>query len=252
MIDMIQRDEFNLLEAMLVSLNSNDKLYFNMQNNVLPVARAKGLGIIGMKVFADAVMYGKEARFSKTPADVFRKVGTPDLPSKDLIEYVLTSPNIDTLIIGIGNIEDDPLKCQLTQNYYASQIEPNTLSKEECLRIEEKTARIKAGRTNYFQLDKNGLSSPRDVRMETVGEKTRITWQTAYAADVPISHYEVLLNGEKIGEIKHQPQILKFEPFVFDTAKITDTDIAVRTVDENGERSYVSPKGTTANINSSN
>ncbi len=252
MIDMIQRDEFGIHEAMLVALNSNDKLYFNMQNNVLPVARAKGLGIIGMKVFANGVMYGEIEGFSRTSADIYRKVGSPDLPSHELIEYVLTSPDIDTLIIGIGNVDDDPLRCQLTQNYYASQIKPNTLSKEELLQIEEKTAPINNGRTNYFQLDKNGLSAPRELKVENVAEKTRVSWQTAYAEDVPISHYDVLLNGKKIGEVKHHPQILKSKPFIFETAKLTDMDIAVRTVDENGDRSYVQPKGTTININSSN
>lgn len=252
MIDMIQRDEFGINEAMLVAINSNDKLYFNMQNNVLPVARAKGLGIIGMKVFANGVMYGEIEGFSRTSDDIFRKVGTPELPSHELIEYVLTSPDVDTLIIGIGTIDDNPLKCQLTQNYYASQIKPNSLSKEQLLQIEGKTAPINGGKTNYFQLEKNGLSGPRDIRIEDVGDKTKITWQTAYAEDVPLSHYEVLSNSEKIGMVKHRPQILKSKPFVFETAKLTDKDIAVRTVDENGKRSYVHPQGTTINMNSSN
>jgi aryl-alcohol dehydrogenase-like predicted oxidoreductase len=252
MIDMIQRDEFGINEAMLVALNANDKLYFNMQNNVLPVARAKGLGIIGMKVFANGVMYGEKEGFSRTPADVYMNVGAPALPSHELIEYVLNSPNMDTLIIGIGHVDDDPLKCQLTQNYYASQIEPDALSKNRLLEIEEKAAKVKGGKTNYFQMDKNGLSAPQDVQVQTVGDKTRVIWQTAFAEDVPISHYEVLLNGEKIGKVDHRPQILKSKPFVFETAKLTDMDIAVRTVDENGDRSYVQPKGTTINLNASN
>jgi len=61
----------------------------------------------------------------------------------------------------------------------------------------------------------------------------------------------VLLNGEKIGKIKHRPQLLKTKPFVFETAKLTDKEFSVRTVDENGDRSYLQPKGTTININSS-
>lgn len=252
LMDMIQRDEFGVNEAMLVALNANDKLYFNMQNNVLPVARAKGLGIIGMKVFANGVMYGEAEGFSRTPDDIFRKVGTPALPSHELIGYVLSSPDIDTLIIGIGNIDEDPLKCQLTQNYYASQIKPNALSKKELLQIEKKTAPINHGRTNYFQLDKNGLSGPREVMVEHVGDKTRVSWQTAYAEDTPLSHYEVLLNGQKIGKVTHQPQLLKSKPFVFETAKLTDTDISVRAVDMEGNRSYVQPKGTMKRTNASN
>ncbi|MDF7824195.1 aldo/keto reductase [Pontiellaceae bacterium B12227] len=246
MIDMIQRDEDNLMEAMLVSMNANDKLYFNMQNNVMPVARAKGLGIIGMKVFADAVMYGKEARFSQTPVDVYRKVGSPELPSHQLIEYVLNSPDIDTLIIGTGHVDDDPLKCQLTQNYYAAQFEPNSLSAEELKEIERKTAKINGGQTNYFQLDKNGLSSPRDIQVETVGGKSRITWQTAYAADAPISCYEVVVNGVELGEVPHRPQTLKSKPFVFETDEPVKGDVVVRTVDADGDKSYARIKGTIA------
>ena len=252
MIDMIQRDEFGLLESMLIAFNANDKLYFNMENTVLPVARAKGLGIIGMKVFANGVMYGEVEGFSRTSDDIFRKVGTPALPSHELIQYVLNSSDIDTLIIGIGHIDDDPLKCQLAQNYYASQVEPNQLSPAELRAIEHKAAQIKGGKTNYFQMEKNGLGAPRDITVEHIGNRTQVTWQTAYAEDVPLSHYEVLLNGKKIGEVPHHPQVLKSEPFVFETAKLTDTDIAVRVVDTNGDRSYVQPKGSAVYQNASN
>lgn len=236
MMDLIQRDEFKILDAILVAINSNDKLYFNMQNNVIPVAKAKGLGIIGMKVFADAAMYHKEAKNSKTPADVYRKVGSPSLPSNELIEYVLSSADIDTLIIGTGNIDDDPLKCQLTQNYYAAQIFPNKLTKEERLKIEAKTAKVKDGKTNYFQHERINLTPPRDIKQVNVGGKTRITWQTAYAAEAPISHYEILLDNKIIGEVKHKPQISKSKPFVFETDEISNGNILVNTVDEDGNR----------------
>lgn len=242
MIDMIQRDEEGLMEAMLVSFNANDKLYFNMENNVMPVARAKGLGIIGMKVFADAVMYGKEARFSQTPADVYRKVGSPALPSRQLIEYVLNSPDIDTLIIGTGHVDDEPLKCQLTQNFYAAQIEPGTLSAADRKSTEEKAARVLGGRTNYFQLDKNGLSAPRDVKVEG----NRITWQTAYAADAPIAKYEIVIDGKEIAEVPHRPQTLKSKPFVFEADQPITGDVIVRTVDADGDKSYAEVEGTIA------
>jgi aryl-alcohol dehydrogenase-like predicted oxidoreductase len=236
MIDIIQRDEFGILEGMLVSINSNDKLYFNMQHNVIPIAEAKGLGIIGMKVFADAAMYHKEPRWSQTPVDVFRKVGTPALPSRPLIEYVLTSPGIHTLIIGIGQIEDDPLKCQLVQNYYASQVEPNALTQAERTKIENLTGKVKDGRTNWFQIDKVGLTAPRDIKAESKNGKTRVTWQTAYADEQPISHYEIYVENKKIGEVKHQPQLLKSRPFVFEMNSTIGNSLAVVTVDNGGNR----------------
>ena len=66
-----------------------------------------------------------------------RSVGTRELPSKQLIEYSLTTPGIHTAIIGIGQISDDPLKCQLVQNYYAAQIAPDGLSQEDRQKIEK-------------------------------------------------------------------------------------------------------------------
>ena len=165
MIDMIQRDEFGILDGMLIALNANDKTKMNMQHNVIPVAEAKGLGIIGMKVFADAAMYGKEPRFSRTPADVFRKVGTPELPSRSLIEYTLTTSGVHTVIIGIGHIDDDPEKCQLVQNYIAAQIEPDGLSVEERKMIEEKAKALRPDSNYFMTFDKVGLSGPKRCKV---------------------------------------------------------------------------------------
>lgn len=213
MIEMIQRDKYEILDGMLVAINPNDKRYLNHQYNVIPVARAKNLGIIAMKVFADGAMYDKEARWSSTPADVVRTVGTRELPSKPLVEYALTTPGIHTAIIGIGQISDDNLKCQLVQNYYAAQVAPDGMDQTKRLKIEQSTAIAKGGMTNYFQLPRAELSPPRNV-MAKSGNEVLITWDTAYAAEAPLSHYEVIRDGKKVGTIPHQPQISK-DPFVF-------------------------------------
>ncbi|MBN1984800.1 MAG: aldo/keto reductase [Prolixibacteraceae bacterium] len=231
MIDMIQRDKYGILDGMLIAINANDKTKMNMQNNVIPVAEAKGMGIIGMKAFADAAMYHKEPRWSNNPEDVFRKVGTPELPSRPLIEYALTTPGVHTLIIGIGQIDDDPMNCQLVQNFYAAQIEPDGMPADERKRIEEQAMKIKPG-SNYFQvIDKSGLSAPRDL--QKTGNK--ITWQTAYAGDEPISHYEILVNGEMAGKVEHKPQVLKDQPFVFELEN-EEAQIAVVAVDKGGTK----------------
>jgi aryl-alcohol dehydrogenase-like predicted oxidoreductase len=215
MMDMIQRDEWGILEGMLVAINANDRLMFNMQHNVIPVAEAKGFGIIGMKTFADAAMYHKEPRWSRQPEDVFRKVGEPGLPSRPLIEYSLTTPGVHTLIIGIGQIDDDPMKCQLVQNFYAAQIAPDGLTAEERLKTEQMAAGVKEGKTNYFQMAKEGLSAPRDLQKVEKEGQTMLSWQTAYAGDFPITRYDIMVNGQKVGEVQHKPQTLKKEPFVF-------------------------------------
>jgi aryl-alcohol dehydrogenase-like predicted oxidoreductase len=67
LMDCLQRDEDNLIDAMLVSVNANDRRYLNHQFNAIPVAAAKNVGIIGMKVFANGAMYTGEARWPARP-----------------------------------------------------------------------------------------------------------------------------------------------------------------------------------------
>jgi len=230
MTEFIQRDEYGILEGMLVAINANDKTRFNMQHNVIPVASAKGMGIIAMKVFADAAMYHKEPKWSREPADVYRKVGSPELPCRPLVEYSLTTPGIHTAIIGIGQIDDDPMKCQLTQDFYAAQITPDGMPQSERSRIEKQALEAK-GNSNYFQVEKRGLTPPGNLK----ADGNTLTWSTAFAGDEPLSHYEVIVNGQKTGEVAHKPQTLKSKPFVFE-ATVENGPIAVVAVDKAGNR----------------
>jgi len=231
MIEMIQRDEYGILEGMLVAINANDKTKYSMQHNVIPVAAAKGMGIIAMKVFADAALYHKEPRWSQKPEDVFRKIGNPELPSRPLVEYSLTTPGIHTAIIGIGQIDEDPMKCQLVQNFYAAQIEPGGMPESERKRIEEQALLVKP-KSNYFQIDKVGLTAPANLRKE----ESKVLWDNAFAGDVSIISYEVLVNGTKVGEVEHKPQILKSKPFVFDVSINEGDKVEVVAVDQSGGR----------------
>ena len=215
MMDMIQRDKWNLLDAMLVAINVNDRRYLNMQYNVIPVAQARNMGVIAMKVFADGAMYTKEPHWSGKPEDVVRIVGTESVPSKPLIEYVLTTPGIHTLIIGTGQIDADPLKCQLVRNYYAAQIGPDALSENERRDIEKIGARARNGETNYFQLPDTGLTPPRNARI-TRSDGVKLTWDTSYAGDESITHYEIVSDGKVIGTVKHLPQTSR-DPFSYET-----------------------------------
>ena len=95
-------------------------------------------------------------------------------------------------------------------------------------------AGIKEGKTNYFQIDKIGLTPPRDLNVTNENGKLKIYWQTAFAGDNPISHYKILIDGKKIGEIKHLPQTLKKNQFVFETEMTDFTEIAVCTADDAG------------------
>ena len=131
-------------------MNANDRRYFNHQYNVIPVAAAKNMGIIAMKVFADGAMYGKDNHFSRQPADVVRNVGSPAIPSAPLVRYSLSTPGISTAIIGIGHIDKDRNRDQLEQNLAVSRLS-GQMDGAERKRIEQLAARAKNGMTNYFQ-----------------------------------------------------------------------------------------------------
>ena len=225
MLEMIQRDERNILDGMLVAINANDRLNFNMQYNIIPVAVAKGMGLIAMKVFADGAMYTKEANWSRMPEHVVRTVGSDSLPSRRLVEYTLSTPGIGTLIIGTGQISEDPKACQLQQNLSAAQIAPQGLSASDRLAIEKMAGAAKDGKTNYFQLPKQELTPPREASAEQgMGEGKRVVslkWQTAFAGDEPISHYEIWRDHQKLDQVAHQPQTSK-KPFEFADA-VRDT-----------------------------
>ena len=232
MMDMIQRDKYEILDGMLISINPNDRLNLNMQYNVIPVAKEKGLGIIAMKVFADGAMYTKNADWSREPSDVVLTVGSEELPSKPLVEYALSIPGIHTAIIGIGHIDEDPLKCQLIQNYYSAQLEPEFLKEEDRRKIEERTASVKNGKTNYFQLDKEDLTPPMNVRMQGC----ELAWDTAIAGDEPIVKYEVYEGDRKVGEVNHSPQVDK-NPFTFENVE-SGVEYRVASVDRIGRKVF--------------
>lgn len=244
MMEMIHRDKIDLLDGMLVAVNSNDRLRFNMQYNVIPVAKARNMGVIAMKVFADGAMYTKEATWSSIPEHVVRSIGSKEIPSKPLVEYALTTPGIDTAIIGIGEISDNPAQCQLKQNITSAQINPDGLSYSDRQEIENLTKYIKNGETNYFQLS-GGLEpgAPRQTvltqKIENDDRVIKLTWDTAYAGNEPLKYYEIYRDNEKIGRVDHKPQISK-DPFIYDDKlndkerhvyKIVTVDLNDRTTD---------------------
>jgi len=219
MIECLQRDDQQVIDAMLIAINANDRRYFNHQYNAIPVAAAKSLGIIAMKVFADGAMYTKDPRWSRTPADVVLTVGSPALPSRPLVEYALSTPGISTAIIGIGRVDVREDDCQLVQNLASSQIRAGGLSQSDREEIERGAARVREGKTNWFQLDPQPLGAPREaavVQDQRGGQRiARLTWQTAYAGDRPIGHYEILRDRERVGRVEHKPQVSKV-PFSFE------------------------------------
>lgn len=243
---MIQRDRTNLLDAMLVAINANDKLMFNMQHNVIPLAMAKNMGVIGMKVFADGAMYTKPAEWSNKKEHVVRTVGSPDLPSKQLIQYALTTPGVHVVIIGTGQVSNRYEECQLSNNVDAAQILPDGLTETDRQAIEELSAKVKEGKTNYFQVQAIPVTAPREVfinqSVENDVRSVTVGWGTAFAADAPLRSYQILRDGEVVKEQDFSFQ-LTTDPFSW-TETLNDKKIhnyVVKVTDMKGREASSDP-----------
>jgi aryl-alcohol dehydrogenase-like predicted oxidoreductase len=246
LMDCLQRDETDLIDAMLVSINANDRRYLNHQFNAIPVAAAKNVGIIGMKVFANGAMYTGEARWPRSPDETVRTVGSHSLPSRMLVEYTLATPGVATAIVGIGHLDSQSQRCQIEQNLSAAQVLPESLSAGDRAEIERLALSAKEGETNWFQLPLEPLSPPRDATAAgaTRGSQpvARLSWKTAYAAEHPIRHYEIARNGRRVALVAHHPQKTK-TPFTFEEP-LDDAPQAVYTitsVDASGRRAESAP-----------
>ena len=230
----IQRDSQRVLDTLLVTINPSDGNYMAHRYNAIAAAAAADMGVIGMKVFADASYYHKAVRFSNKPEDVYYDVGSPEMPSRDLIRYALSVEGISTLIIGIGHIDDQAEKCQLEQNLDAAQLaEP--LKESEMDEIEKMVAAAGKHSANaYFQRSAIGLTAPRNVGVEADSampglnrKAVRVSWHTAYAGAEQIDCYEVLCENEVIGRVPYVPQITQ-QPFHYDDVLGEDQKEGVR------------------------
>ncbi|MEW6332909.1 MAG: aldo/keto reductase [Thermodesulfobacteriota bacterium] len=209
----IQRDSRRLLDTLLVTINPSDGKYMSHRHNAIAVAAAADMGVIGMKIFADAAYYHKDVKFSDRPDDVYHGIGSPELPSRDLIRYALSVEGVCTLIAGIGHIDEDADRCQLTRNLADAQI-VKPLAPDDMAAVEERiTAAGKDGANASFQRRSMGLTAPRNVGVEPdsaapmMGRTAvRVTWDTAYAGAVPIERYDVLRDGAVVGSVPHSPQ----------------------------------------------
>ncbi len=242
----IQRDRQRLLDTLLVTINASDCRYLPHRHNAIAAAAAADMGVIGMKLFADAAYYHKDVKFSSCPDDVYHDIGSRELPSSDLIRYALSVDGISTVIVGIGHIDDDRDKCQLEQNLAAAQ-HPEPLDKEEMNRIEKMvTSAGKDPANAYFQRKAIGLTPPRNLGVEEdsampglARTAIRVSWDTAYAGTERIERYDVLRDGQRVGSIPNAPQITK-KRYLFDDVFGEDQKegvyhYRVRTVDAAGE-----------------
>jgi len=119
------------------------------------------------------------------------------------------------------------------QNYYAAQIRPDALGENERRELEKIGMRARNGETNYFQLADTGLTPPRNPRL-TKSDKIKLSWDTSYAGNEPLSHYEILSDGNITGSVPHIPQVSE-EPFTFEVA--SGKEFRIVAVDAAGRKS---------------
>ncbi|MBS1854915.1 MAG: aldo/keto reductase [Acidobacteria bacterium] len=203
----IRRDQDQILDTVLVALNAHDRLCSSHQNNVLPLAVSRGLGVIAMKLFADGAFYGKEKRFSRTPADVIHTVGKPEAAAySDLVRYPLSLPGVSVAITGIGRINREKVEGdQLVANLTAAV--KDAASPLERLRIEKDAAAMHAADTNYFQEKTNVLVQPSVVRAVKDADRVRVEWNTAIAGRDTIRAYQIVAGTKVLLEIPFRPQL---------------------------------------------
>lgn len=207
LMNAIRRDTENVFDTLLVALNANDRLCSSHQNNVLPLAISRGLGVIAMKIFADGAYYGKESRFSRTPDDVILTVGKPDkIAYSDLVRYPLSLAGVSCAIIGTGRIDrDKPENDQMMANLTAALTDlPSELQRS---RIEKDSEKLHGAGTNYFQEKTSGLVQPANVSVKRDGDRLLVQWNTALAGPEPIRSYEVRSGARLLLSLPYRPQL---------------------------------------------
>jgi aryl-alcohol dehydrogenase-like predicted oxidoreductase len=203
----IRRDKDNNFDTVLVALNANDRNFSSHQNNVLPLAVARGLGVIAMKVFADGAIYGKQPGFSNKPDDVSLEVGKDGgIPCSDLVRYPLSLPGVSCAIIGTGKINrEKPEADQLVANLTAAL--KDMPSAEERQRIQNDLAARHGLATNYFQDKQPGIVQPTDVKVKRDGERVVVEWNTALAGPNPLRSYDIFAGDKLLQSIPFRPQL---------------------------------------------
>ncbi len=215
----MRKDKRNVIQALMCTINPNDPRYFSFQTNALPVAEAKNMGVIGMKLFADGVLWGKKQQYG---GEWIKTVGQPGkVPYEDFLHYSLSASGVSAVVVGIGETDpnNDPQRDQFVANLAACQT-AGPLSPRERRDIEDRVAELHGTRTNFFQRPGSGLQPPQNVKVAREGNgPVEVTWDTAYAGAEPLASYEIFRREEMIARVPYAPQTTE-QPFRF-----TDTGV---------------------------
>jgi aryl-alcohol dehydrogenase-like predicted oxidoreductase len=203
----VRLDDQDIFDTVLMALNANDRLYGSNQNNILPLAAARGMGVIAMKIFSDGAMYGGPKNYLSNSRDIIRTVGKPGgVSPKDLVRYPLSLPGVTCAVTGIGVInreksEEDQLVVNLAG---AVSDMPSPL---ERLRIEKETAERHGTDTNFFQEKRLEIVQPASVVARKDGDRVVVEWNTAFAGPEPIRSYEIRSGERILASVPFRPQL---------------------------------------------
>jgi hypothetical protein len=203
----LRLDTQDVFDTALFALNANDRNADSMQNNILPLAVAKGMGIITMKLFADGVMFGGPWHYLYRGEDAIKTVGKNDGPSYgDLIRYPLSFPGVSCSVVGISTINRErPELDQLVCNLAASQMDlPDAQGR---LKIEQMVAERVGKDTNFFQEKRAEIIQPTTVRTRKDGDRIVVEWNTAMAGRDPIRSYEIRAGQRLLASLPFRPQL---------------------------------------------
>jgi aryl-alcohol dehydrogenase-like predicted oxidoreductase len=207
LMEALRRDRYDAIDTMLVALNANDRRYSSHQYNAVALARAKGVGVIAMKAFADGVFYGKPARFSTSAGDVVLSVGRPDaVAPQDLVRYPLGVAGVAALITGIGQINRENAENDQAVANLAAALGDHARP-AEMRRIEDDVLAAHGAETNYFNERRSAIAQPANVKAENDGERVKVSWDTALAAGDPLRAYEIWAGENKVAELPFRPQL---------------------------------------------
>jgi len=203
----VRLDDQDILDTVLMALNANDRLYGSNQNNILPLAMARGMGVIAMKIFADGAMYGAPKHSLTSAKDIILSVGKPGAISpKDLIRYPLSLPGVTCEVVGIGRIDRHrPEADQLVANLAAAVSDmPSELERR---RIEKETAERQGADTNFFQEKRADIVQPTSIQVKKDSERVIVEWNTALAGPDPIRSYEIRVGQRVVMSLPYRPQL---------------------------------------------
>ncbi len=210
----MRKDKNNIFEGLMCTINPNDPNYFCFETNALPVAQAKNVGVMAMKVFSDGVFWGKGEHWG---GEWVKTIGLPDkVPYQDFISYALSAPGLHTAVIGIGEVDknNDPQRDQFVANLAACQT-ARDLTPRERKDIISQVAGLHGIHTNFYQRPGSGLQPPQNVKVNRQeNEAVEVSWDTAYAGASPLATYEIFRRHDLVARVPCVPQTSE-EPFRF-------------------------------------